>query len=633
MEDTDGGNSGSLIHNQDEEAFSLLELRPSQISSHISISVDGRPLRISSPTLLGMLTQFGEWVEQIVLRERESNSDSNYTGMRELCIEFPDLGLWGYRPEADVMIYLMAPAAEVIRSSPSLSKLNLRYSHKLATIEVQALARALKESSSLRIIQIEGLEEGMAAVLLDAFPSEGSDLGKLILKGHQWEGSRVLISHILNANILHVEIFLGIYVQPEIGPPEFLNEPHTFPWEEIGRALLQVSILKKLSLDIWVPVGREQEDVDSRSSKWKTFLNGVKKMWEESQQSPLIDLSLFFSVQPNNRDQCLVSSVLLSLAGLKGVHLTVIPHLVSASDDTGIKRTANEVRRLNDEVFEVYAPVGDNPRVEVVFVHGVPEDESDPEPYLTTWSKNNQDPDKCWLNTWLTSENTEDLRLARILTVTYDCGVRKTDQSGNMDNFLVAENLTQSLITLARVGQHDCPVVLVGHCLGGLVIKEVCSEASRSVGADHRRATEFHNFLTNVKGLFFYSTPHLGWSRNFPSELQRADMMESLEVLSKYTSRVNHHFEQLRKKYHWRTRGVGESNKTRIFSPKDGESTTLTELVVEEASARGGSSEFSMVSDTDHFTICRPKSKESNSFLYLVEFIEYLLTETATKAP
>ncbi|KAL3678746.1 hypothetical protein R1sor_021702 [Riccia sorocarpa] len=281
--------------------------------------------------------------------------------------------------------------------------------------------------------------------------------------------------------------------------------------------------------------------------------------------------------------------------------------------------------KLSDEVYEIYAPLNDYPRLEVVFVHGVPEDESDPKAYLTMWSKRNKETD-CWLNTWLTSE-TEDLRLGRVLTVSYDCGVEKKADNGNMDTFQVAENLTQSLIKWTRVGQQSCPVILVGHGLGGLVIKELCCEASRNVGAQNHHAVECRQFLKNVKGIFYYSTPHLGWSQSFSSEVQSGDMMECLQILNKYASRVNFQFEQLRRIYRWKTRGVGESNPTKIFLLRDSDS-AMKKLIVEEASARAGCLDgFSVVADTDHFTICRPESTVSDSFLHLVTFIEDLLRE------
>ncbi|KAL2621364.1 hypothetical protein R1flu_001569 [Riccia fluitans] len=40
-----------------------------------------------------------------------------------------------------------------------------------------------------------------------------------------------------------------------------------------------------------------------------------------------------------------------------------------------------------------------------------------------------------------------------------------------MDIYLIAENLVYSLVELENVGEL-CPVVLVGHCAGGLVVQE-----------------------------------------------------------------------------------------------------------------------------------------------------------------
>ncbi|KAL3678751.1 hypothetical protein R1sor_021707 [Riccia sorocarpa] len=259
--------------------------------------------------------------------------------------------------------------------------------------------------------------------------------------------------------------------------------------------------------------------------------------------------------------------------------------ILSYVRDKRIIAQNHEVMKLSDEVYEIYAPLNDYPRLEVVFVHGVPEDESDPKAYLTMWSKRNKETD-CWLNTWLTSE-TEDLRLGRVLTVSYDCGVEKKADNGNMDSFQVAENLTQSLIKWARVGQQSCPVILVGHGLGGLVIKELCCEASRNVEAQNHHAVECRQFLKNVKGIFYYSTPHLGWYQSFSSEVKTGDMMECLQILNKYASRVNFQFEQLRRIYRWRTRGVGESNPTKNLLSRDSDS-AMKKLIVEEASARAG---------------------------------------------
>ncbi|KAG6543079.1 hypothetical protein Mapa_015575 [Marchantia paleacea] len=291
----------------------------------------------------------------------------------------------------------------------------------------------------------------------------------------------------------------------------------------------------------------------------------------------------------------------------------------------------DEVIRLNDLVYEIHKPLGGVIRIELVFVHGILEDESDEMPHLTTWSTRH-DPRECWLNTWLVRQTNStrllseiDMKFARVLTVSYDSSVTKTHCTGNMDNFLTAETLTYSLIKLAGVGQIGCPVVLVGHCLGGLVIKEVCNHASRRAALEDLENHVYENFLKSVKGLFFYSTPHLGFQSRLvkrgsssESASTKGDLMQSLEVFNARTSRLNSYFSQIREKYGWRACGVGESNETKICLFKD----YHMDFVVREASARAGSEkEFCVLPDTDHFTICRPESETSNSFLHLIHFV------------
>ncbi len=63
----------------------------------------------------------------------------------------------------------------------------------------------------------------------------------------------------------------------------------------------------------------------------------------------------------------------------------------------------------------------------------------------------------------------------------------------------------------------DCPVVLIGHSFGGLVLKSLVVEAkkrssikdpkdsSTRAAVDHAKA-----FLNNVRGVVFYAVPHAG---------------------------------------------------------------------------------------------------------------------------
>ncbi|KAL2645193.1 hypothetical protein R1flu_012780 [Riccia fluitans] len=74
--------------------------------------------------------------------------------------------------------------------------------------------------------------------------------------------------------------------------------------------------------------------------------------------------------------------------------------------------------------------------------------------------------------------------------------------------YLIRENLVQSLIDLQGAGQ-NCPVILVGHCVGGLVLKEVCLRASECTSLSTYPERPYKQFLQNLRGAFFYSTPHI----------------------------------------------------------------------------------------------------------------------------
>ncbi|KAG6552407.1 hypothetical protein Mapa_005968 [Marchantia paleacea] len=298
---------------------------------------------------------------------------------------------------------------------------------------------------------------------------------------------------------------------------------------------------------------------------------------------------------------------------------------------THIRTAPEEVIKLNDEVYEIHAPLDRDPSVELVFVHGISQNENDDKPYLTTWSTMPSDAggEKCWVNTWLVNEEIEEIdiqmRYARILTVSYDSSVSKTQSKGTLDSYCIAENLTNSLINLANVGQHNCPIVLVGHCVGGLVIKEVCLHASRSVGGHGNNKSMYEAFMQNLKGFFFYATPHMGFSAKLESLHLTGDLVESVNFWNKRTARVNQEFQQTREMHKWKAHGVGESNKTDFTVFKKAWPIRITAMMVEEPSARSACMEkFSSVQHTDHFTICRPSDNASNSYLNFVSFLREL---------
>ncbi|CAM6117514.1 unnamed protein product [Calypogeia fissa] len=221
--------------------------------------------------------------------------------------------------------------------------------------------------------------------------------------------------------------------------------------------------------------------------------------------------------------------------------------------DATITRSKSTLRpqRINDHVYEVYKPAG-RPSVELVFFHGLQlEPGFSEDAHINTWIS--QDKSQSWL-TWLV----EDLADVRILTISYDAAARTTKSEGRLDMYVTSENLVYALTgDSARVGQDGCPVVLVGHCLGGLVMKELCSKAHHMIRLQqHSKPVE--NFLANLKGLFFYATPHHGSllveSNN---HFLTGALIHELRSLDVNTARSNEDFRQLRISKGWKTFGVG----------------------------------------------------------------------------
>ncbi|KAL2623392.1 hypothetical protein R1flu_003597 [Riccia fluitans] len=287
--------------------------------------------------------------------------------------------------------------------------------------------------------------------------------------------------------------------------------------------------------------------------------------------------------------------------------------------------------KLNDEIYELHKPVSGSFDLEVVFFHGFQTENSE-DAYIRTWMT--RDGSECWLNTWLK----ECFPQARILSVSYDSGSRESDSQGRVDMYLITEKLVQSLVDLAGVGQ-ICPVVLVGHCVGGLVLKAICLRASQCTALSTCGQKPYKQFLQNLRGAFFYSTPHSGTHTPVRALTDGGGpLLEYLQLLNKSSARINDEFMKLRHKYECQTRGLYAANETRaskllhltdqeFISSQKLSSTPAHIMVVEEGSGRFDVDSFFTISGVDHFTICSPVDRQSSNFLLLVHFLKEILRE------
>ncbi|CAM6106252.1 unnamed protein product [Calypogeia fissa] len=279
-----------------------------------------------------------------------------------------------------------------------------------------------------------------------------------------------------------------------------------------------------------------------------------------------------------------------------------------------IAANAAQVFMLNSSVYELYNP-SSTPSMEVVFFHGFQHGDYE-DAHISTWKCG--DGSSIWPQTWLAEKFCD----ARILTISYNDSLVKSCQGGIFDMYLLGENLVSDLLG-ANIGQQRCPVVLVGHSFGGLVVKQVCAHAASKTGGlkgNSESSFKLTAFLENIKGIFFYSTPHHGIKDIRAAEhfVAKGPLLDCVKTLSTQTARLNSDFDILwgqEGKYKtWQIAGLCESIPT-----KWGRSHDL--VFVQEASSRYGAS-FNVVEGADHISVCRPAGKTSRSFSALANFLE-----------
>lgn len=214
---------------------------------------------------------------------------------------------------------------------------------------------------------------------------------------------------------------------------------------------------------------------------------------------------------------------------------------------------------MGESLYELNQPVG-KPTIQVLFFHGLLLEGDYSRAHWSTWQS--EDGACCWPQTWLVDE----LPGAHVFSVSCS-GCLGKSSTECLDLFRQAENLISDVLT-ANIGQDPrCPVVLVGHSIGGLVIKELCCQVYHKVGTSRGvDKTRVENFLNSLRGIFYYATPH----RGSPIAEQLADIIGSpllkyFKTLSTETARLNDEFDHMCKLYDkCQFANLGESRPTKL---------------------------------------------------------------------
>ncbi|KAL7948816.1 hypothetical protein V8C42DRAFT_312410 [Trichoderma barbatum] len=101
---------------------------------------------------------------------------------------------------------------------------------------------------------------------------------------------------------------------------------------------------------------------------------------------------------------------------------------------------------------------------------------------------------------YLTTE-TDQRPMARVMIYGYESGVARSKSMQNLED--LATTFHSSLLALAS-GPTTRPIILIGHSLGGLIIKQALISLSSSTNPDDQK------LIRAVYGVIFFGTPHDG---------------------------------------------------------------------------------------------------------------------------
>ena len=267
---------------------------------------------------------------------------------------------------------------------------------------------------------------------------------------------------------------------------------------------------------------------------------------------------------------------------------------------------------------------GDTGRPAVVFVHGLGGDIFD------TWVGDGATQDDCWLN-WVGKETGCDT-----WTLTYDAALsRWIDQA-----MPLPDQGTQIAQLLAvHPGLQDRVLVLVGHSMGGLVIKSLIVQ-SQIVGDARMRG-----LVGRIRGVVFLATPHQGsqlasLATNVAALLRTNAQVGDMTLHDAHLRQLGAAFREQRQALKIRVAAFAETRDVVMRGrPWFGFAWTAAlrkqvgVRVVDPSSSDPGLEGVTVVPlAEDHFSICKPSSRDSQVYLGLIAFLrEEILEEPGSE--
>jgi tetratricopeptide (TPR) repeat protein/pimeloyl-ACP methyl ester carboxylesterase len=247
------------------------------------------------------------------------------------------------------------------------------------------------------------------------------------------------------------------------------------------------------------------------------------------------------------------------------------------------------------DLFKIADSIGEH-RASAIFLHGL-----GGHPYQT-WG--GSDAQSCWLG-WLA----EDIEGLAVWSVGYEAPISRWRGSA-MHLTDRARNILMRL--LAEPALREGSLILIGHSLGGLVIKQLL----RTAESEARHRQDAANFIARIEKVVFLGTPHTGSGLANWGDWLRIMVRPSAATISLVRNDPN-----LRDLNLWYRTWANSRNISHLVLTEAKGLRILGTIVKPDSSDPGLAEARPIPIDGTHLTLCKPKDRTSDIYIQAREFI------------
>jgi tetratricopeptide (TPR) repeat protein len=243
-----------------------------------------------------------------------------------------------------------------------------------------------------------------------------------------------------------------------------------------------------------------------------------------------------------------------------------------------------------------------NPRLHVIFVHGLGDDE------VSAWCCEGDEDQGYYWPRWLA----EDLDGAAVYSLGYPAAKASWKSGWPIAQAAVAA-LDRLMAEPMIRDSSNSPIIFICHSLGGLIVKKLVLVAANDRGQDNSKG----QFLDRVTGVVFLATPHGGsivatianqfqWFLSNSTRDLQANDAALLDLSASYRNLVADNRGRIRHRVFYETL---TTNLAKVVSPMSADPGLAGARVI--------------AVDRDHRTICKPADRNDEIYKSIVAFLRY----------